>query len=186
MADEYTRSDEDNDRSQTFRLPRPPIAPEDFKLWWKKNGDRLGQNIGKNTWGRVEQWLNSNLAFMGDKISFWLSEEGIQELFHAFNTISFAKELLILSWDVEIGELIDMFRLALGTGAFYIETQSIITLLVAVFYLLNPMDVIPDSVPVLGWTDDIVVLNWTAKSIRREISRYRKFKASRQRQEQQN
>jgi uncharacterized membrane protein YkvA (DUF1232 family) len=41
--------------------------------------------------------------------------------------------------------------------------------LFAVLYVLMPIDVIPDTIPILGWMDDVgilgLVLAWTAKHV---------------------
>lgn len=35
---------------------------------------------------------------------------------------------------------------------------NIIIALVAVLYIISPIDILPDFIPVIGWIDDLVVL----------------------------
>jgi uncharacterized membrane protein YkvA (DUF1232 family) len=37
--------------------------------------------------------------------------------------------------------------------------------LLAVLYVLSPLDVIPDWFPVIGWLDDLGVLAWAARQV---------------------
>ena len=46
----------------------------------------------------------------------------------------------------------------------------------AVFYLLNPFDVIPDVLPVIGYVDDAAVFGLVLSSFKSEIEKYKKSK----------
>ncbi|MBE6374117.1 MAG: DUF1232 domain-containing protein [Lentisphaerae bacterium] len=48
----------------------------------------------------------------------------------------------------------------------------------AVFYLLNPFDVIPDVLPVIGYVDDVAVFGLVLSSFKSEIEKYKKQKIS--------
>ncbi|WP_405009318.1 YkvA family protein [Kitasatospora sp. NBC_01539] len=39
-------------------------------------------------------------------------------------------------------------------------------------YLLSPVDLLPDFIPILGWTDDTAVLVWFLTGLTRESGRY--------------
>lgn len=54
-----------------------------------------------------------------------------------------------------------------------------ITLLVgAVSYALSPLDLIPDFLPVLGWSDDALLLAAVLGSVRVDIEEYKKWKSA--------
>lgn len=42
--------------------------------------------------------------------------------------------------------------------------RGIIALL-AILYILSPLDLVPDFIPVIGWLDDLGVLAWAARYV---------------------
>jgi len=44
----------------------------------------------------------------------------------------------------------------------------------AVFYLLNPFDVVPDVLPVIGYVDDAAVFSLVLSSFKSEIEKYKR------------
>lgn len=53
---------------------------------------------------------------------------------------------------------------------------ALITLVAGMVYVVSPIDIIPDFIPVVGFTDDITVFLFVLKSINDELERYRKSK----------
>jgi uncharacterized membrane protein YkvA (DUF1232 family) len=49
------------------------------------------------------------------------------------------------------------------------------TLIIALLYIISPIDVIPDSIPFLGALDDVVVAGYAMKQASAELERYRKL-----------
>jgi uncharacterized membrane protein YkvA (DUF1232 family) len=43
--------------------------------------------------------------------------------------------------------------------------KRIIIVLLAFIYVVSPLDLIPDFIPVIGWLDDLGVLAWAAKQV---------------------
>lgn len=43
--------------------------------------------------------------------------------------------------------------------------KKIIIVLLAFIYVVSPLDLIPDFIPVIGWLDDLGVLAWAAKQV---------------------
>jgi uncharacterized membrane protein YkvA (DUF1232 family) len=50
--------------------------------------------------------------------------------------------------------------------------RTLVAALAALVYLVNPLDLLPDLLPVLGWLDDAVVFTWVARQIRRDIDAF--------------
>lgn len=51
----------------------------------------------------------------------------------------------------------------------------------ALLYVLNPLDVIPDVVPGFGYLDDATVLAFCVKLVENEIEKYKAWKAAKER-----
>ena len=45
----------------------------------------------------------------------------------------------------------------------------------AIFYLLNPFDVVPDVLPIIGYVDDAAVFGLVISSFKSEIEKYKVF-----------
>lgn len=56
----------------------------------------------------------------------------------------------------------------------YTETpwKSIAAIIFALLYVLNPLDLAPDFIPIIGYIDDATVLAFTFKLIENDIERY--------------
>ena len=59
-----------------------------------------------------------------------------------------------------------------------IPTSSLIAIVVAFIYLVNPFDLVPDSIPVIGLLDDAAVVGFVVKSIHDDLEVYKKWKES--------
>lgn len=56
--------------------------------------------------------------------------------------------------------------------------RAMLILLAAVIYFLNPLDLIPDLIPVLGLTDDFAVLLWVYNAIGAEVDKFLAWESS--------
>lgn len=53
-----------------------------------------------------------------------------------------------------------------------ISTKSIIAVVATLIYFVNPLDIIPDFIPILGQLDDLLVLGYLIKMLNKEIERF--------------
>ena len=44
-------------------------------------------------------------------------------------------------------------------------------------YIISPFDILPDTIPVVGYIDDIAILSWALKSINPDLEEYKKWRA---------
>jgi uncharacterized membrane protein YkvA (DUF1232 family) len=51
--------------------------------------------------------------------------------------------------------------------------RSTAVLLVAVFYVLLPIDFLPDLIPIIGWVDDITVLLFAYRFAKSDIEKFK-------------
>ncbi len=57
-----------------------------------------------------------------------------------------------------------------------IPIGSIIAILSALIYFVSPIDIVPDSVPVLGYFDDAAVVAACWKMVESDVSEYQKWR----------
>jgi uncharacterized membrane protein YkvA (DUF1232 family) len=50
--------------------------------------------------------------------------------------------------------------------------KTIVTAMAAVLYFLDPLDIVPDFIPGIGYLDDAVVLGFVVHSIRSDLEKY--------------
>lgn len=53
-----------------------------------------------------------------------------------------------------------------------VSWKSMLIVLAAIIYFLNPIDLIPDLLPGLGLTDDFSVLLWVYNTVSREVDKF--------------
>jgi uncharacterized membrane protein YkvA (DUF1232 family) len=53
-----------------------------------------------------------------------------------------------------------------------IPWKTILLILAAIFYFVNPIDLLPDMLPVTGLTDDLGVLMWVYHTVNKEIDKF--------------
>jgi uncharacterized membrane protein YkvA (DUF1232 family) len=57
---------------------------------------------------------------------------------------------------------------------FQLERDKKITLIIALLYIVSPIDLIPDGIPFLGMLDDVLVAGYAIKQVAAELERYKK------------
>lgn len=103
----------------------------------------------------------------------------------------------VISSDTKVSKLLDEVFLKIGeaTESFYktqdsvialarmvrswakgdyknISTTSIIAVVAALIYFVNPLDLIPDFIPIIGQIDDIFIIGYLIKTVNKEIERF--------------
>lgn len=56
-----------------------------------------------------------------------------------------------------------------------IQTSTIISGLAVLLYVLSPIDLVPDFIPVLGFLDDLSLISWFVGKFQVEITNYREW-----------
>ena len=64
------------------------------------------------------------------------------------------------------------------SGKFQSPLATVLAAIAALIYLVEPFDLIPDSVPVFGLLDDVAVIAFVARKNLSEISRFRRWECS--------
>ena len=58
-----------------------------------------------------------------------------------------------------------------------VSAGTVVTVIAAVLYFVNPFDVIPDLLPFLGYVDDVSVIAFVLAALRSEIERFRTWES---------
>jgi uncharacterized membrane protein YkvA (DUF1232 family) len=61
---------------------------------------------------------------------------------------------------------------------FHLERGKKITVIIALLYIVSPIDLIPDAIPFLGMLDDVLVAGYALKQVAEELARYKKTMAT--------
>jgi uncharacterized membrane protein YkvA (DUF1232 family) len=59
-----------------------------------------------------------------------------------------------------------------------VSTKTVVTAIAALIYFINPLDLIPDWIPVIGLLDEALVLAWVTKSLGRELDEFEQWNNS--------
>jgi uncharacterized membrane protein YkvA (DUF1232 family) len=79
----------------------------------------------------------------------------------------------------EVKDLIDMVRHYLRREYHEVPVFSILAAVAALLYILNPLDLIPDFIPLIGAIDDAAVLGLGLRLIATDVDRFRKWRSAR-------
>ena len=56
-----------------------------------------------------------------------------------------------------------------------IPYKSISAGIISLLYILNPIDIIPDFIPVIGYIDDVLILTFCLKMVEKDLQKYQKW-----------
>ncbi|MBC8083171.1 MAG: DUF1232 domain-containing protein [Hymenobacter sp.] len=59
-----------------------------------------------------------------------------------------------------------------------IDASTIVAGLAVLLYMLSPLDLVPDFVPIVGFLDDLALISWFIGKFQSEISRFREWEAT--------
>jgi uncharacterized membrane protein YkvA (DUF1232 family) len=86
-------------------------------------------------------------------------------------------EFLLSSWE-SLHIVLRMIRNWVS-GRYAMPITTVLSGIAAVLYFVDPLDLIPDSIPVLGYLDDAAVIAAFVRLNLSEISRFRNWEVSR-------
>ena len=87
------------------------------------------------------------------------------------------KEPLAQVWD-QLKSMVQMVRAWISGDYKEVPTTSIIAIVAGLMYLLSPIDLIPDFIPVLGYLDDIFVLGVVFTQVAKDIKAFEEWLAT--------
>lgn len=55
--------------------------------------------------------------------------------------------------------------------------KTLISIIAALLYFVNPLDIVPDLLPIVGFADDIALVGWLFSSIGSDIEKFRQWES---------
>ncbi|MGV3642370.1 MAG: YkvA family protein, partial [Adhaeribacter sp.] len=59
-----------------------------------------------------------------------------------------------------------------------VSTKTVLIGLATVLYLLLPIDLVPDFIPVLGLMDDLSLITWFIKAFQQELVKFQQWEST--------
>jgi uncharacterized membrane protein YkvA (DUF1232 family) len=139
-------------------------------MFGKKKTDKVFFNPGNRATGVSEEYAKEEVEKIDDKdVEVILSkEEDIDKKFSGSNT---------LGKYLELGKIMMQLLKDSKRGHYKnVPWFTIATIVLAFLYILNPMDLIPDFIPGIGYIDDIAMLSIGIGWIETDLHRYLDWK----------
>ncbi len=70
----------------------------------------------------------------------------------------------------------NLFNMLKDKDRFKLSKSTLAIIIGALLYVISPIDLVPDVIPVLGLIDDVAILAAATKAIADEIKRYKEWK----------
>lgn len=71
--------------------------------------------------------------------------------------------------------LVRLVRASVNGAYTGFSVQKLVTIVAAILYLISPLDVIPDFIPVAGYADDAAVIAWVLNSLAEELKGFKSW-----------
>ena len=76
----------------------------------------------------------------------------------------------------DVPALISMLRAYMNKTYREVPAGTVLSIIATLLYVLSPLDIVPDGIPVLGIADDILLVDYVMDKIHDDVEKYRKWK----------
>ena len=119
-------------------------------------------SIGKAAFPRALRWATAVVA----------GNRPVGRLLAAAGALLGRNPAALRAVRTDAAAVIRMARETLARRYRRLPRRTLIAGLAALAYLVNPLDLLPDVLPLLGWLDDAALITWVARQIRRDIDAF--------------
>lgn len=97
----------------------------------------------------------------------------LKQVFQKFQTQSLGSVLgSVRDQILTLGKLLKFY----ASGRYReVDLKNLVVILASFLYFLSPIDLIPDFLPVLGFTDDVALISFVFVSVTDEIAKFEKW-----------
>lgn len=92
---------------------------------------------------------------------------------------SFEKRLKLIpkigGWASDIAVMLSMIRAYVKKQYNDVPTMSILLAIAAVIYVVNPFDIVPDVLPIVGYVDDAAAITMVLQSLHIDLKKYKEW-----------
>jgi uncharacterized membrane protein YkvA (DUF1232 family) len=96
----------------------------------------------------------------------------LEQIGHRLDTVLSSKSQSLQSYISDIKLAYAMLR----DPGFHLDHTVKVVVIIALLYLISPVDLLPDAIPVLGLLDDLLVIGYALRQAATELERYRVLK----------
>lgn len=105
------------------------------------------------------------------------SLEGTNFFWNYLNVITIIDTILLMAWKYSLQDICDMIIDALNCWcSFTMDACSISVIIITFIYVISPIDVIPDFIPVIGWIDDVYFVQLCTSIVLKEVERHQRWR----------
>ncbi len=121
---------------------------------------------------KVEEWFRKNVGKFGIDDLDHILDKSARILEKVLSNETFSREIHRVRILVR---MLDDYR----SGHYgEVPWNTVAAIGVALLYILIPIDIIPDIIPVIGFTDDLAMLLFVWKMVMRDVREYVRWKCS--------
>jgi len=96
-------------------------------------------------------------------------QEKLSNKFNKEEAEAFGSKIKDKRWYQDFMTLLNM----LNDSNFKLSQANKLLIMGALAYIILPLDVVPDFMPIVGWLDDIFILTLTLKKLKDQVDAYR-------------
>ncbi len=109
---------------------------------------------------------------------FLKNKDNTRKLFKKLSYILSNKYLVFAEFKEYLETMVRLVKSFIKGEYRLISYSRIILIVAAMLYIINPLDAISDLLPLIGFTDDLMILGWVILQVKGEIYKYMEWETA--------